>query len=89
MRQDKGEQATFGTYLVGKPPGRRLAADALLGGSWTRLWVFRGGVGTQPIEDRIGIPFPSSGIATPLELVPGRRPGSVRLTAVATASTCR
>jgi hypothetical protein len=132
VRQDKEDQATFGRSLIGKPPGREFPARALFGGSWTRLWVFRGGAGTQPIEDRIGIPFPRSDIATPtgavylvlddgkqvrsaftflgpervdagcllathgpltprtaLQLVPGRRPGSVRLTAVATASRCR
>lgn len=66
VRQDKADQATMAGVLARQPAGRAFPARALLPARrWSRLWVFRGGIATQAIEDRIGIPFPRSGEPTP------------------------
>lgn len=66
VRQDKDDRAAMTALLAGKRPGARFPAkELLLNRGWKRLYVFRGGIATQPIEDRIGIPFPQSGEATP------------------------
>lgn len=60
VRQDKEDRDALGAVLATKRPGDRFPARELLAGGWTRLYVFAPGVDTQPIEDRIGIPFPYS-----------------------------
>lgn len=67
VRQDKEEAAQVARALAARAPDRPFPARTLLDVGWTRLWVFRGGIGTQEIEDRIGIPFPYSGEDTPPE----------------------
>lgn len=65
VRQDKEDKAAFTAALGRARGGDRFPARALLAKRWTRLWLFRGGVATQAIEDRIGVPFPQSGDPTP------------------------
>lgn len=65
VRQDKEDKAAFAAALGRAKSGDRFPARALLAKRWTRLWLFRGGVATQAIEDRIGVPFPQSGDPTP------------------------
>lgn len=67
VRQDKDDRVAVTRVLRAKVVGDRFAARELLGRDWTRLWVFAGGVETRAIEDRIAIPFPESGEATPPE----------------------
>lgn len=65
VRQDKEDREALLTALRTKQEGSRFPARELLRKDWTRLFVFRGGIATQAIEDRIGIPFPQSGEETP------------------------
>ena len=67
VRQDKDDRAALTAVLAAKRPGDRFPAKDLLARGWKRLYVFRGGIATQPIEDRIGIPFPQSGEETAKE----------------------
>lgn len=65
VRQDSDDKASFTRVLDAQAPGSRFPAGRLLDKGWSRLFVFRGGISTQAIEDRIGIPFPQSGEAIP------------------------
>lgn len=65
VRQDSDDKAAFARFLAAQPAGSRFPASRLLGKEWTRLFVFRGGISTQAVEDRIGIPFPQSGEEIP------------------------
>ena len=66
VRQDKEDRASLAAVLARERPGVPFAASRLLPAKgFARLWVFRGGIATQPLEDRIGIPFPKSGVPTP------------------------
>lgn len=67
VRQDKDDRVAATRVIGAKAVGDRFAARELLARRWTRLWVFRGGVETKAIEDRIAIPFPESGEPTPPE----------------------
>lgn len=65
VRQDKEDRDALTARLAAMRPGARFTARDLLARDWTRLFVFRPGEETQPIEDRIGVPFPFSEEATP------------------------
>ena len=65
VRQDEEDQARLFEAVAARGPGDRFPARALLDRRWTRLFVFRGGIATQAVEDRIAIPFPQSGEETP------------------------
>ena len=67
VRQDKEDREAFARALAAKDAGSFFAAGELLRKDWTRLFVFRGGIATQAVEDRIAIPFPQSGEATSAE----------------------
>ncbi|MBA2349177.1 MAG: hypothetical protein H0V81_12865 [Solirubrobacterales bacterium] len=60
VRQDTEDRDALTVLLAGKRSGDRFPARGLLDRRWTRLFVFAPGAETQPIEDRIGIPFPFS-----------------------------
>lgn len=69
VRQDQEDRDALTAGLAAKRPGARFPARELLARDWTRLFVFRPGEETQPIEDRIGVPFPFSEEATPTTTV--------------------
>lgn len=65
VRQDKEDAASVARVLERPRLGDRLRASELLECSWTRLFVLPGGITTQAVEDRIGVPFPQSGEELP------------------------